>query len=893
VRPPFWRRSKRQTQLEQEIQSHLQMAASDRVERGESADSAHQAVRREFGNVALVEQVTCDQWPWRWPDEFLQDLRYAVRTMLKSPGFAIAAVLTLALGLGVNAAIFGLVDSAILRSLPFQESERLVHVWTTDAGGDLHTPFPQQYLALQKYSQAFDQVAAVGWVDNFYDTGESASQNLPGIVVSSNWLPTLGVQPLIGRNFLDEEQTVGRDMVVILSYACWRTRFHADRSILGKQIILNRRPVTVVGVLPQSLGAYYEYENIDIIAPLVLESYVSNGRARVAGAVRVRIEARLRPGITVNQARSETEAIAEGLRTQTAPADRSDHLVVEDFAEMLRHSGPTMQNARRGLWLMTGAAGVVLLIACANVASLLFARGVKRQKEVALRSALGCSRTRMIRQLLTESTLLFLCGGSLGLVMARWSEEIITKVASGIVSNTAYLELNARVLLVSLAVSLVSALFFGLIPAIHTTRMSLNDTLKHAIPNATSGSRARQPRNFLVVFQIALGMVLLVGFGLLFRSMLRVESASFGFDSHNVLTATVSLPVSRYADPSARARFLHAAAERVRAMLAVESAGITDSLPMEGADSGRIGLETPSSAATRIGEEIYFVSVSPEYFSALKIRMLDGRSFAESDSQGTKPVAIINRTFANMYFPGANPIGHRLAFADSPTNWREIVGIVSDFRQRNPEEELRPLVYLPIAQTLPSRASMAIRVRPSSDSAKMAVQISSWLQPVDPQVYWEMSSMESEIHNSESLTLRRPIITLLACFGSLALVLVVVGVFGVTSYSVAERTREIGIRIALGAPRPKIARLVLWESLGLTLAGLSLGTLGALGLTQFLPTGPIGWSGSGIFLYAVSRTDILTYSLSAVLLTSVVFVASWAPARRAMRVDPIVALRYE
>jgi putative ABC transport system permease protein len=888
-----WGRATKQEHLQEELQSHLHMATSDRIERGETAQRAQQAARREFGNVALIEQVTRDQWGWRWLDELLQDLRYAGRMLLNSPGFTIAAVLTLALGLGVNAAIFGLVDSAILRSLPFQEPERLVHVWTTDAGGDLHTPLPNQYLALRKYSQAFEQVAAVGWVDNFYDTGEPALQNLPGIVVSSSWLPTLGVQPLIGRNFFDEEQTVGRDTVVILSYACWRTRFHADGSILGKQIILNRRPVTVIGVLPQSLGAYYEYQNIDIIAPLVLESYFNNGRARVAGSVRVRIEARLKPGITLNQARSDTEGIADGLRTPTATPDRSGHLVVEDLAEMLRHSGPTMQNARRGLWLMTGAAGVVLLIACANVASLLLARGVKRQKEVALRSALGCSRTRMIRQLLTESTLLFLCGGILGLIMARWSEEIITKVASGIVSNTAYLELNARVLFVSLTVSLVSALFSGLIPAIHTTRINLNDTLKDAIPNATSGPRARQPRNFLVVFQIALGMVLLVGFGLLFRSMLRVESAPFGFDSYNVLTATVSLPVIRYADPSPRARFLNAAIERARAMPVVESAGITDSLPMEGADSARISLETPSSAATRIEEEIYFVSVSPEYFPALKIGMLGGRSFAESDGQATKSVAIINRTFAKMYFPGADPVGHRLAFADSPTNWREIVGIVSDFRQRNPEEDLRPLVYLPIAQTLPARVSMAIRVRPSSDIANMARQISSWLQPVDPQLYWEMSSLQSEIHNSESLTLRRPIITLLACFGSLALVLVVVGIFGVTSYSVAERTREIGIRIALGAPSPKIARLVLWESLGVTLAGLSLGAVGALGLTRLLPAGPIGWSGSGIFLYGVSRTDILTYSFSAVLLTSVVLVASWTPARRAMRVDPIVALRYE
>ena len=537
------------------------------------------------------------------------------------------------------------------------------------------------------------------------------------------------------------------------------------------------------------------------------------------------------------------------------------------------------------------AASVVLLIACANVASLLLARGVKRYREVAVRSALGCSRGRMIRQLLTESTLLFVCGGSLGLIAARWSEEVITKIASGIVWNNITVEINARILLVGLGVSLLSALFFGMIPALHATRVNLNDSLKDALPSTTSGTRARRPRNLLVVFQVALGMVLLVGFGLLFRSLLHVESSPLGFDPHNVLTATVSLPVSRYADPPAKAGVMRKALEQVRSMPSVESAGIVDSLPMDGADSVRLIIKTDSSVAML--DETWLLSVSPDYFSTLKVPMLAGRPFRDTDVREVAQVAIVNQTFAKQYFSGTNPIGHHLAFADAPATWREIVGVVSDFRQRNPEEDLRPLVYLPVAQTLPGRWSMAIRVRAASDMGNVAARISNWLQPVDPQLYWELGSMPAQIHDSESLTLRRPIITLLASFGGLALILVVVGVFGVTSYSVAERTREIGIRSALGAARVEIAGLVLRESLGVTLAGLAVGTFCSFAITRFFPTEGIGWSGSGIFLYGVSRTDSLTYLLAAALLTGVVIVASWAPARRAMRVDPMVALRHE
>ncbi len=885
----LFRRRRVEQELDEELRYHLERKTEEFIAQGMTPEEAQHIAMRAMDGLEQRKEECRDARRVNFIETLIQDVRYGLRMLRKSPGFTAAAVLTIALGIGANAAIFGLVDSAFLRSLPFREPERLVHIWTTEADGDVHTPTPAEYLAVRENSKSFEQVAAAGWTDYFYDADGSLSQNLSGFLVTPNWLPTLGVQPLLGRNFRDEEQIAGHDAVVMLSYDCWHTRFHTDPRIIGKQIVLNRRPVTVIGVLPQSLGPYYQ--ELEIFAPLVLDTYASQGYVR-AGKMRVQILARLKPGVTLEQARSEAKVIAGRLRNPGAPADRGGQLVIEDFAEMLRHPGPTRQNAQHGLWMTAVAAGVVLLIACANVASLLLARGVKRCKEVALRAALGCSRGRMVRQLLIESTLLFFCGGGVALILTRWCEEIITKVASGMVPGV-YLQIDARVFTGSLGVSLLSALVFGMIPALQATRLNLNENLKDAASTAVGGSRSRRLRNALVGGQIALGMVLLVCFGLLLRSFLHVESSPMGYDPRNVLTATIRLPATRYTAPSDRARLMREATERMRLMPGVESVGIADSLPMQGAESGRLRIEVPTPKAAPVEQEIWFVSVNHEYFSTLTVAMLAGRTFQERDGQDASPVAIINQTFAKQYFPGTNPIGYHLAFADSPTSWREIVGIVSDFRQRNPEEDFRPLAYFPVAQMLPGRWSLAMRIRAASDIGDVAAHINSWLRPLDPQLYWDVGSMQEQIRDSESLTLRRPIITLLSSFGGLALVLVVVGVFGTTSYSVAERTREIGIRVALGAARREIAGLVLRESLGVTFAGLAVGTFCAFAMTRFFPTKGIGWSGSGIFLYGVSRTDALTYTCAAALLVSTVLAASWLPARRAMRVDPMTALRYE
>jgi putative ABC transport system permease protein len=879
-------------EMDTELRGHVAMYAEDLVRGGVGREEALRRARIEFGGLEQAKEECRESRGLQFIDSLTQDLRYGTRMLAKNPGFTATAVLTLTLGIGLNAAVFGLVDSAFLRSLPFRQPERLVHVWTTDASGDTHTPLPRQYVALKKYSHVFEEIAGIGWVDNFYGSDQSGWKNLQGLVVSPNWLRTLRVQPFLGRDFVDEEEIPGHDGVVMLSYSCWRSRFHADARAVGQKIVVNRRPVTIVGVLPRSLEAYNEYDEIQIVAPLVLSSYLASSKAIVAGSVRLRILARLKSGVTLDQARAETEGIAEGLRNPGASEDRSGHLVIEDFAEGLRHVGPTVKNARRGLWMTMVAAGVVLLIACANVASLLLARGVKRRREVAVRSALGCSRRRMIRQLLTESTLLFVCGAAVGLLATRWSEGMFTSIATGITTGS-YLEVNVRVLIVSLSSALLCALFFGTIPALYASRVDVNDSLKEGALRLSGGSGSRRPRNLLVMFQLALGMVLLVGFGLLFRSLLHAESAPFGFDPHGVLTATATLPVTRYTDPKARAQLMQAATERVRSMPGVVSVGITDYLPMNSADSAQLRIQVTSSKTIAVEDEIYFVSVSPSYFSTLKIVMLGGRPFEDTDSPASKPVAIVNQTFAKTYFPGGNPIGYHVAFADSPTGWKEIVGVVSDFRQRNPEEDLRPMTYFPVAQTLPGHWSMVIRARTTNDAVDITRHISAWLQQVDPQLYWETGSMRRQIDESESLTLRRPIIALLASFGGLALILVVVGVFGVTSYSVGERTREIGIRVALGAARGEIAAMVFRESLGIALLGLAIGTAGAVAVTRFFPTEGIGWSGSGIFLYGVSRTDSFTYCVAALLLMSVVVAASWLPARRAMGVDPVVALRHD
>jgi putative ABC transport system permease protein len=883
----YLHRNRQEKDLAAEMESHLQLHIEDNLRAGMSRAQARREALMKLGGVEQTKEIYRDRRGLPLLETTLQDLRFAARTLLKNPGFASVAILTLALGIGTNSAIFSLVDSTLLRALPFSKPAQLVRIWTTEADGEIHTPSPTEYLALSKSARSFDEITGLGWADYFFGSDQSAWQNISGFRISSNWLTTLGVQPYLGRNFVAEEQEAGRDNVAILSFQCWRRRFNADPHIVGQHLALNRRDFIVVGVLPETLSRYYD---ADIFAPLVLSSYT---QARGRDKARVQIVARLKPGVTLDQARAEISVFAQQLRASRPPTDPSGHLTVQQFTDDIQNLGPTARNAQRGLWMMLAGAGLVLLIASANVSSLLLTRAVKRRKEIAVRAALGCSRPRMIRQLLTECALLFLCGGSFGVLVARWSEDVLMKAIAGLAPNGAYVNINARVFLFSLGVSFLCALAFGLAPALQATRIDLNDSLKDAAPARVSGFRSRRSRNLLVVSEVSLGMVLLVGFGLLLRSFLHVESVAMGYDPANVLTASVGLSTPRYQEPSARLHFLREAVERARLMPGVVSAGMTETLPLDGADSGSLILENHAAGANEGTGETRRLSVDSEFFPTMKFAMLAGRLFNDNDSFDSAAVVIVNQTFANQFFPNQNPLGRRFAFTDSPMTWREIVGVISNVRQRNLDEDSRPIAYLPLAQSLPRDLHLAIRVRASADMAPVSRDLTNWLRPLDQDLYWEQSTMLQRIHDSESVSMRRPVVTLLALFGGLALLLALVGVFSVTSFSVTERTREIGIRIALGAARSEVAALVLKETLFLTMAGLASGALAALVLTQLLPTGPLGWSGSGISLFGVSGTDFLTYSCSSILLSFVALSACYIPARRAMRVDPLVALRYK
>jgi predicted permease len=877
VRFPFWRTLSRQTQLEQELQSHLQMAAGDRTARGESATSAQQATRREFGNVALVEQVTRDQWPGQRREEFLQDLRYAARMLRKNPGFTLTTVLTLALGIGANTAIFSVVHAVLLKPLPYPQADRLVMVYEDvrlpNYQNKKNEPSPGNFSDWSNQNVVFDGMAAYrNRSFNLADEGEPA--RVEGELVTAAFFTTLRITPSLGRVFVPEEDRPGRSSVVVIGDGLWRSRFASDTQILGKKILLDGDPHTIIGVTPP--GFHFPDPDDQLWVPMGMSpAELSNH-----GSHYLLVFARLKLGIALSRAQAEMDALAKHLAEQYPATNTAQGINVVSLHDDI--AGPV----RPALLVLTAAVGLILLIVCANVANLILARASVRQREVALRQALGASRSRIARQLLTESILLALLGCALGLLFARWCLAALKLFAASALPRAEEFSLNAPVLLFGIVLSIFAGVVFGLGPALHAAQGDIHHMLKSGTRESPSRSRLRT-RNLLVIIETALGAIVVIGAVLLLRSFLRIERVRLGFQPQGVLTFRVIPRGERYAQPSQRAVFYQQVLERIDSLPGVKSAAAVTFIPLtlaRGSKGFTIEGRAPG-APGQIPMAGYNV-VTPEYFGTMRIALLQGRDFSWIDSSQTQPVVIINEAMAKRYWPDENPIGKRIRQGgpnDVEFPWLTIAGIVADVREFNPMTEPKPTMYFPIAQFAdPAGILRDWVIRADRDPKAIAANVRAAVRDVDNDLPVTRIRTMEEVHSAAVVSPRLNLL-LFGLFAALAVILASIGIYGVTAYGVAQRTREIGIRMALGASRSDVMCSFVKQSICLVALGLLLGLTGAFALTRLMTT----------MIYGISSSDPVTFSAVPFLLMFVALAACYIPARRAMRVDPIIALRYE
>ncbi len=843
------------------------MAVRERVERGETPEQAEAAARREFGNVTLVKEVTREMWGRAWLRQFIQDLKYGLRTMRRNPGFTAVAVLTLALGIGANTAIFSVVNAVLLRPLPYREPARLVTVlhdgWKPVA--------PANFLDWREQSRSFESMAAAqSW--NLTMTGRDQPEQLNVLQTSAEMFQVLGVNAALGRTYAAGEDRPGQEQVVVLSQRLWLRRFGGDRNVVGRQVMLDGKPYTVVGVMPPDFQfAPFWAMHAEAWLPLNLGERVNDRRGQS-----LRVFARLKPGVTREQAQAEMEAISRRLEEQYPRENEGLTMSVDSLHEKV------VGKSRPALLVILGAVGFVLLIACANVANLMLAKAAVRRKEIAVRVALGAGRGRVIRQLLTESLMLSLAGGGAGLLLAYWGNAAVASLGPDTLPRVQTVGLDAGVLTFTLGLSVVVGLLFGLAPALRSTKTDLNVSLKDRARGSTSDRRHDRVRQLLVVGEIALSLVLLVGGGLMMRSFLRLTSVDPGFDPRGVLTATVPLAGSRYSTDEQRAAFFQRLTTQVSTLPGVESASAINHLPL-GGDVWTFGFNVEGRPAPPGAERpgaVYRV-VRPDYFRTMGAALLKGRDFTERDDASAPGVVIVNEALARRQWPGEEPLGQRITVGGEGAKPREVVGVVRDLKQGEWSSEPKPEMYLPHAQGASPR-SMTLVVRAASDLSAVEPLVRREVWAIDKDLpVSQVKSMEEVV--AASVGQQRFNTLLIGGFAAAALLLAAAGVYGVMSYMVAERTHEIGVRMALGARGRDVLGMVIGQGLVLTLFGLAVGLAGALALARVM---------NGI-LYEVSATDPLVFGAVAGVLTLSALLACYVPARRATKVDPMLALRHE
>jgi len=896
--PPMRLGPEREIEIVAELAEHLQTAYEEALTRGASEEQARAQVRALFSDWRLLEcelssaeHSTSNTWRNQFNGDLIahprkqgkgaltmeslfKDLSYSLRVLLKSPGVTLIAVIALALGIGANSAIFSVVNALVLRPLPFPELDRLVaayeHVRT--GGNDHHELTVANYLDLRAQNQTFDHLALYRWWSvNLTGTGQP--ERLQGYLVTANLLDALGMKPALGRNFFPDEDQAGKPKSVILTHGLWQRRFGGDAHILGKTIGLNGVPHTVAGVMPPE----FNYpKGAELIAPLEFTPPLSANR----GSHSYLSVGRLKPGITIQQAQDDLSAIARRLEEQYPNDNTGRGMKVYPLL------ADTVRMYKVAALVLMAAVGFVLLIACANVANLLLARAASRFKEVAIRAAVGASRWRIIQQLLTESIVLAVIGGVLGIVFAIWGVSALKAAMPAevfqFVPGMNNIAVNYQVLGFTLALSVLTGILFGIAPAIQASKPDLNETLKEGGGKAPSGGKRHRLLNGLVVVEIALSLVLLVGAGVMMKSFLNLLKTDPGFQGDNVLTMNLLLPRAKYPEISRQVAFYQELLERVSHLPGIESAAIVNYLPL-GMSNSSNSILIEGQPAPPPGQEIdgRYRVCSPLYFETMGIPLLKGRSFTEQDTARTLPVMIVNETLAKRFWPAEDPIGKRIRFTGNPEQnpWRQIVGVIADVRH-DLNSPVQPEYYLPHAQD--TWNSMVLVARTSAEPTALAAPIRNEVLNIDrDQPVFDIRTMRQV--RERATVIHSFSVSLLSIFATMALLLAALGIYGVMSYQVSQRTHEIGVRLALGAKTSDVLKMVVRQGMTLAAAGMSIGLVGAVGITQALKA----------VLAEIGVADLSTFAMVSLLLLAVAFVACVIPAFRATKVDPLVALRYE
>ncbi len=864
-------------ELDDELRFHLEKQIEENIAAGMTPEQARTAALRQFGGVEQVKEECRDAWGVRFVETLFQDIRFGLRMMAKNPGFTTVAVLTLALGIGANTAIFSVVNTVFLRPLPYPDAGRLVVInESSKSTPECPVSYPN-FLDWQAQNQVFEHMA-VFQGEALTLVGVKVPESMPSFNVSTDFFPTLGVNPICGRNFLPSEDKAGAMPAVIMSYGLWQRRFDADPGLIGKSLrlkgTLGTRDFTVVGILPREFNFYVPAELFVPIGLWGADGYLMKRENHD----RTLALARMKPGVSLEQARSQLETIANRLRQQYPETNTGFSVTVTPLRERV------MGHVRRAVLVLLGAVDFVLLIACVNVANLLLARSLLRRKEAALRVALGAGRGRVIRQLLTETMLLGLVGGAVGMLLAFWSSGVLASLAPpGLV--TGGIAIDYRVLGFTLLLSLLTGAGFGLAPALHASELDLRGALNEVGRSSTESFGHRRLRNLLVVCEVALALVLLISAGLMIQSFRLLLKVDPGFNVKGVLTMGLDMSDPKYQENPARFMAFNAQLlERVRAIPGIEYAGTVRPLPLGGGRSAmpfyRQDQPVPSGADFPAAD---WHAASPGYFQAMGIRLVRGRVFADSDRENTPQVAVISEGLARRYWPEEEPVGRRLRIGTPEMGlpWFTVVGVVSDTKPYGLEVSTPAELYVSCLQ-LGSWVDMSLVVRTASNPLGVAAAVRDQVLALDKEmVVGNFQTMEQRL--GESLAGRRTNMLMLGLFAGLALVLAAVGIYGVMSYSVAQRTQEIGVRVALGARPADVLRLVVRQGMTLVLAGVGIGLVGSIAFTRVLRS----------MLFEVTPTDLVTFAGVSLLLTVVALLACYLPARRATKVDPMVALRYE